>query len=160
MTTISILFHFLSVDAEQLIYRYLRGDDDHPDDPLARELQRAFFYNNSEAKCKAIGAIIDRRVLLQDTLSKGWVLVNYPHTLLDFKQMMETWKVPPNKIVYLHCSEVMCLKRLGEMPLHVAPSDNFIYYEQEVFTLLSITVYIPLSYCLFYFKILLLDETF
>lgn len=131
-----MLIYLHLVDAEQLIYRYLRGDDEHPDDPLARELQRAFYYNNSEAKCKAIGEIIDRRVLLKDTLSNGWVLVNYPHTLADFKQMMEKWKVPPNKVVYLHCSEVMCMKRLGEMPLHVAPCDNFMYYEQEVLIIL------------------------
>lgn len=140
------------VDAEQLIYRYLRGDDDHPDDPLARELQRAFFYNNVEAKGAAIGRIIDRRVLQQDALSQGWVLINFPHSLADFKQMMETWRVPPNKILYLHCTEIKCVKRLGLMTMRVAPYDNFMYYEQEV--LFRITIY-P-SPCLLYYYALLL----
>lgn len=99
---------------------------------MARELQRAFYYNNCEAKCKAIANIIARRILWKDALHQGWVLVNYPNSLTDIREVFENWKVPPNKLLYLQCNETTCMRRLVQMPDIGNPQQNHQYFEHEV----------------------------
>uniref|UniRef100_A0A1A9UQB9 Adenylate kinase n=1 Tax=Glossina austeni TaxID=7395 RepID=A0A1A9UQB9_GLOAU len=125
-------FNLVYIDAENLIHKCLRGDDQNPNDPLARELQRSFYYNNCEAKGKALADIISRRVIHQDALRRGWVLVNFPNTAKDFKEIMEHWKVPSNKLVYMKCSEKICLKRLLNSPNSGAPYHTCSYYTHEM----------------------------
>uniref|UniRef100_A0A1I8NHG7 Adenylate kinase n=1 Tax=Musca domestica TaxID=7370 RepID=A0A1I8NHG7_MUSDO len=120
------------LDADNLIYQHLRGDDKEPNDPLARELQRAFYYDNCEAKSKALANIIARRLLEYDCLSRGWVLINFPNGLTDFKEIMEHFKIPPNKLVYLKCPEKVCMLRLINMPNLGQPQMNCNYYEKEM----------------------------
>ncbi|XP_073835344.1 adenylate kinase 8 [Musca autumnalis] len=125
-------FNLVLIDAENLIYQYLRGDDKDPDDPLSRELQRAFYYDNCWAKSKALANIIARRLLQGDCLSRGWVLLNFPHSLDDIKEIMESFKIPPNKFVYLKCPEKICMLRLVNMANMGQPYYNCSYFEQEM----------------------------
>lgn len=115
-----------------LIYQCLRGNDDNPHDIFDRELQRAFYYDNCPAKSAALLNIISRRLLEKDCLSRGWVLINFAHTLQDFKNILENFIIPPNKLIYLNCSEQTCLRRLSNMPSLGKPNQNFSYYEHEV----------------------------
>ncbi|TMW49731.1 hypothetical protein DOY81_005195 [Sarcophaga bullata] len=125
-------FNVVIIDAEILIYKYLRGNDEKPNDPLDRELQRAFYYDNCQAKAKALLNIIGRRVLENDCLSRGWVLLNYVHSLEDLKDLMENFVLPPNKLVYMKCPEMLCMRRLMAMPDLGKPSHNYTYYIQEM----------------------------
>uniref|UniRef100_A0A1A9WT19 Adenylate kinase n=1 Tax=Glossina brevipalpis TaxID=37001 RepID=A0A1A9WT19_9MUSC len=125
-------FNLVYIDAEHVIYQSLRGDDENPNDPLARELQRSFYYNNCDAKGKALADVISRRILHTDALRRGWVLVNFPNNVKDFKEIMEQWKIPPNKLVYMKCSEKVSLKRLLNSPDTGAPHHNFSYYNHEM----------------------------
>lgn len=123
-----------------LMYHSLRGDDERPNDSLDRELQRAFYYNNCVAKSKALLNIIKRRVLEKDCLQHGWVLLNFPHTFQDFKDVLETFKIPPNKLVYLNCSKKTCMLRLVNAPKLGIPSHNFTYFEHEACIHLKFTL--------------------
>ncbi|XP_059223498.1 adenylate kinase 8 [Stomoxys calcitrans] len=125
-------FNLVYLNAENLIHQYLRGDDKNPQEPLARELQRAFYYNNCKAKSTALAAIISKRLLDEDCLTQGWVLVNFPHTTADFRELLENFKIPPNKVVYLQCPEEICMSRLLDMPNCGLPSNNRKYFEQEM----------------------------
>lgn len=117
-----------------LIYHCLRGDDERPRDFFDRELQKAFYFNNCLAKSKALLNIIGRRVLEKDCLQRGWVLLNFPHTLQDFKDIFETFKIPPNKLFYLKCSKKTCMLRLVNAPNLCKPSHNCTYFEHEACT--------------------------
>ncbi|KAM7350205.1 adenylate kinase 8 [Cochliomyia hominivorax] len=125
-------FNLVLIDAEQLILKHLKGDDNNPFDSLDFELQRSFYYNNCWAKSKALLNILARRVLEQDCLHRGWVLINFTHSLQDFRDILENFKLPPNKLVYLQCCERTCLCRLLNMPNFNKPQHNFNYYEQEM----------------------------
>ncbi|XP_061400114.1 adenylate kinase-like [Musca vetustissima] len=126
-------FNLILIDAEKLIYQHLRGDDTAPHDPLARELQRAFYYDNCQAKLQALANIISRRLLDCDCLRHGWILINFPHTLQDIQELMERFKIPPNKFVYLRCPEKMCMLRLINMPnMKETLQANCDYYEQKM----------------------------
>ncbi|XP_023302930.2 adenylate kinase 8 [Lucilia cuprina] len=125
-------YNVVLIDAEMLIYQHLRGDDNRPYDTLDRELQRAFYYNNCAAKSKALLNIIAQRVLEKDCLNRGWILLNFPHTLQDFKDILENFKLPPNKLFYLKCPEMLCMRRLINMHNLGKPSHTCSYYEQEM----------------------------
>ncbi|XP_061400958.1 adenylate kinase 8-like [Musca vetustissima] len=121
--------------AQYLIKRFnlILSDDTAPHDPLARELQRAFYYDKCQAKSHALANIISRRFLDCDCLRHGWILINFPHTLQDIQELMERFKIPPNKFVYLRCPEKMCMLRLINMPnMKETLQANCDYYEQEM----------------------------
>lgn len=117
-----------SVDAEILIYQNLRESNC----PLAKQLQDAFESENVIEKSKIIGKIICRRMLQLDALRYGWVLINYPCRLNECVQLFEHFKIPPNKFVYLKCSEKMALRRLVAKPNLGRPQDNCEYMQQEM----------------------------
>ncbi|XP_075154668.1 adenylate kinase 8 [Haematobia irritans] len=124
-------FNLVYLDAEFLINQYLSGDDENSHEPLARELQQSFYNNNCHYKGIVLSSIIAKRILERDCLSQGWVLVNFPNTLHHFKEILEDFDIPPNKVVYLRCPENICMQRLVNMP----NSDEycFNFYQKEMY---------------------------
>lgn len=67
-----------------------------------------------------------------DCLTQGWVLVNFPNNLMDFKEILEEFKMPPNKVLYLRCPQALCMQRLQNMPHLGQPYNNCTYFKREV----------------------------
>ncbi|XP_039300650.1 adenylate kinase 8-like isoform X1 [Nilaparvata lugens] len=57
--------------------------------------------------------ILEKRLLSDDCLERGWVLTGFPNDECDFKNL-DTLSTPPNKIIFLEIPSEVCYKRLKD----------------------------------------------
>ncbi|XP_054728240.1 adenylate kinase 8 [Anastrepha obliqua] len=120
-------FNLIYIDAEQLIYAtFFRNDN------LAQMLHKAFADDVAKDKSAALCKIIQQRLIQMDALRQGWVLINYPRNVEEFTEMFEKFKIPPNKVVYLQCPELIAMRRLVTRPDLGCPQNTCEYIEQEM----------------------------
>ncbi|XP_011206788.2 adenylate kinase [Bactrocera dorsalis] len=120
-------FNLIYIDAENLIYTtFFRNDE------VAQKLHKAFLDNVAKDKSSAVSKAIQQRLLQIDALRQGWVLINYPRNVEEFTEMFETYKIPPNKVIYLQCPEVMAMRRLVAKPNLGCPQNTCEYIEHEM----------------------------
>ncbi|KAF7272339.1 hypothetical protein GWI33_014888 [Rhynchophorus ferrugineus] len=62
---------------------------------------------HSELLCQ----IVNKRVLEEDCLQRGWVLTGYPYTDIDF-MFLDSIDTPPNRVVILDCDLNVCKERI------------------------------------------------
>ncbi|XP_036338632.1 adenylate kinase-like [Rhagoletis pomonella] len=120
-------FNLVYIDADQLIHATFFLNDG-----LSRLLHKAFADNVAKDKSMVVAEIIQRRLAQMDALRQGWVLINYPHNVEEFTEMFEKFKIPPNKLVYLQCPELMALRRLVTKPDLGCPQNKCKYIEHEM----------------------------
>ncbi|GJQ88255.1 hypothetical protein Trydic_g13243 [Trypoxylus dichotomus] len=58
-----------------------------------------------------LSEVLNRRILDEDCLSRGWILTGYPFNVADFKYM-DTLDTPPNRVIFLECDLNVCKERL------------------------------------------------
>lgn len=101
-------------------------------DEVAQKLHKAFLDNVAKDKSSAVSKVIQQRLLQMDALRQGWVLINYPRNVEEFTEMFETFKIPPNKVIYLQCPEIMAMRRFVSKPDLGCPQNKCEYIEHEV----------------------------
>ncbi|XP_067637334.1 adenylate kinase 8 isoform X1 [Eurosta solidaginis] len=119
-------FNLIYIDAERLIYQtFFRSDI------IAKKLHKAFLHDVAKEKSAAVSEVIQERLKQMDALRQGWVLINYPRNVEEFTNMFENFKIPPNKLIYLQCTELLAMRRLVTKPDLGCPQDTCRYMEYE-----------------------------
>uniref|UniRef100_W8C6C7 Adenylate kinase 8 n=1 Tax=Ceratitis capitata TaxID=7213 RepID=W8C6C7_CERCA len=120
-------FNLVYIDAENLIYTtFFRNDI------TAQILHKAFMADVAKDKSAALSKVIQQRLLQMDALRQGWVLINFPRNVEEFTEIFEKFKIPPNKVIYLQCPEIMAMRRLVTKPDLGCPQNNCKYMEHEM----------------------------
>ncbi|XP_025834323.1 adenylate kinase 8 [Agrilus planipennis] len=65
-----------------------------------------------------LSQIINKRILEDDCLEKGWVLTGFPNNEIDFRHL-DTLDTPPNRVVFLECDLNVCRERLKNKRINV-----------------------------------------
>ncbi|VEN43191.1 unnamed protein product [Callosobruchus maculatus] len=65
-----------------------------------------------------LSEVVNRRILEEDALRKGWVLVSFPYTDLDFRYL-DSLDTPPNRVIFLECDLTVCKERLRHRRVNV-----------------------------------------
>ncbi|XP_037037234.1 uncharacterized protein LOC119074950 [Bradysia coprophila] len=61
---------------------------------------------------KLVASILFERITKRDCLENGWILVGYVSSVADLEVMENNFFIIPNKIVFIHCRQHLCLDRL------------------------------------------------
>ncbi|KAJ8975780.1 hypothetical protein NQ317_015335 [Molorchus minor] len=65
-----------------------------------------------------LSQVINKRILDEDCLTKGWVLTGFPYTHTDFK-FLDSLETPPNRVIFLECDLNVCKERLRHRRVNV-----------------------------------------
>ncbi|RZF48160.1 hypothetical protein LSTR_LSTR009849 [Laodelphax striatellus] len=57
--------------------------------------------------------VLEKRLLCDDCLQRGWVLTGFPNDECDFRSL-DSLSTPPNKIIFLEIPSEICYKRLKD----------------------------------------------
>ncbi|XP_055913072.1 adenylate kinase isoform X2 [Eupeodes corollae] len=99
-------YNLVYVNIQSLIEETLQSKDN-----MAKILSIALEKQNSYSS-SAIMALIWKRLMQPDTLSRGWVIVNFPKSKNELEILLKKFQTPPNRILILHCSKRIALRRL------------------------------------------------
>ncbi|CAH1160262.1 unnamed protein product [Phaedon cochleariae] len=65
-----------------------------------------------------LSQVVNKRILEEDCLRRGWVLTGYPFTDTDFKYL-DSLDTPPNRVIFLECDLNVCKERLRHRKVNV-----------------------------------------
>ncbi|GLV31093.1 uncharacterized protein CBL_12166 [Carabus blaptoides fortunei] len=65
-----------------------------------------------------LAAVVHKRILDDDCLHQGWVLSGFPRSLDDLKNL-DMFDTPPNRVLFLECTDEVCLERLTNRRMNV-----------------------------------------
>ncbi|XP_017039326.1 uncharacterized protein LOC108086796 [Drosophila ficusphila] len=102
-------WNLLILDADVLTYHSInsRVQDEH-----SRLLQDAIEKDCVYKRSEAVGNLIQNRLLKEDALHRGWILINYPNNKCEAEELFEGFTVPPNRFVFLQIDERMARMRI------------------------------------------------
>ncbi|XP_017856310.1 PREDICTED: adenylate kinase 8 [Drosophila arizonae] len=122
-------WNLLILDADTLAYHHINGQARGRKVPLLQEgIEKRSVYKISEA----IGNIIQKRLLQEDALHRGWILINYPNNRCEARELFETFSVPPNRLIFLQVDEQTARMRLLMRKYAPCPQDNITYMDYQM----------------------------
>ncbi|KAH8417728.1 hypothetical protein KR222_004866, partial [Zaprionus bogoriensis] len=122
-------WNLLIVDADVLAYHYING---HRQDEDAQMLQGGIERDCVFRRSLAIGNIIQKRLLQEDAVYRGWILYNYPNNRCEARELFENFPVPPNRLIYLQIDERMARMRLMMCAYKPSPQHNVTYIDRQM----------------------------
>ncbi|XP_017079568.1 uncharacterized protein LOC108113494 [Drosophila eugracilis] len=102
-------WNLLILDADVLAYHSINSlrQNEH-----TRLLQKAIEKDCVYLRSQAVGNLIQHRLLKEDALHRGWILINYPNNKCEAEELFEGFTVPPNRLVFLQIDERMARMRI------------------------------------------------
>lgn len=102
-------WNLLILDADVLAYHSInKQDQDEPSRLLQEAIEKDCVYKRSQA----VGNLIENRLLQEDALHRGWILINYPNNKCEAEELFEGFTVPPNRFVFLQIDERLARMRI------------------------------------------------
>ncbi|XP_023174660.2 probable adenylate kinase 2, chloroplastic [Drosophila hydei] len=122
-------WNLLILDADTLAYHHINEPARDKDVTMLHQgIENRSAYKISEA----IGNIIQKRLLQDDALHRGWILINYPNNRCEARELFETFSVPPNRLVFLQVDEQTARMRLLMRKYAPCPQDNITYMDYQM----------------------------
>ncbi|XP_022217683.2 adenylate kinase [Drosophila obscura] len=122
-------WNLLIIDADVLAYHSING---HRQDEHSRQLQAAIEKDCVFGRSEAIGKLIQKRLLMEDALHRGWILINYPNNSCEARELFESFKVPPNHLIFLRIEERMARMRMLVKSYASGPQANVTYLDRQM----------------------------
>ncbi|KAH8313517.1 hypothetical protein KR067_007429 [Drosophila pandora] len=119
----------LILDADVLAYHSINGEEQ---DEHTRYLQDAIEKDCVFKRSEAIGNLIQRRLLKDDALHRGWILINYPNNQCEARELFEGFTVPPNRFIFLQIDERMARMRILMNSYSPGPQANIGYLDRQM----------------------------
>ncbi|EDW39246.1 GL13514 [Drosophila persimilis] len=119
----------LIIDADVLAYHSING---HRQDENTGQLQDAIEEDCVFGRSEAIGRIVQERLLKEDALHRGWILINYPNNRCEARELFECATVPPNRLIFLQINERMARMRILTKSYAAGPQANYTYLDRQM----------------------------
>ncbi|XP_068153680.1 adenylate kinase 2 [Drosophila tropicalis] len=120
----------LIIDADALAYHSINGEDQ--ENEHVKQLQRAIEMDCVYGRSQAIGNLIQRRLLQEDALHRGWILYNYPNNSCEARELFDGFSVPPNRLIYLQIDERMARMRIISNSYTPSPQSDITYIDHQM----------------------------
>lgn len=122
-------WNLLILDADVLAYHAINGSVKNE---FSCYLQCGIERDNVFKRSFAIGNIIDQRLLQEDALYRGWILVNYPNNRCEARELFEDFTVPPNRLIFLQIDDRTAHLRLITRAYAPSPQANLTYVDHQM----------------------------
>ncbi|KAH8381765.1 hypothetical protein KR009_000028 [Drosophila setifemur] len=122
-------WNLLILDADILAYHSINGPEQ---DEHARYLQEALEKDCVYRRSEAIGNLIQSRLLKEDALRRGWILINYPNNQCEARELFEGFTVPPNRFIFLRIEERMARMRVLLNSYAPGPQANITFMDRQM----------------------------
>ncbi|KAH8280118.1 hypothetical protein KR018_008421 [Drosophila ironensis] len=119
----------LIIDADILAHHSINGikQDEH-----SRLLQYGIEKDCVYMRSEAVGNLIQKRLLKEDALRRGWILINYPNNQCEARNLFEGFTVPPNRLIFLQIPERMARMRVLLNSYSPGPQANITYLDRQM----------------------------
>ncbi|XP_055841147.1 uncharacterized protein LOC129908573 isoform X2 [Episyrphus balteatus] len=104
---LAVRYNSVYINVESHIEQILHSKNDNMAKVLSISYSKHKHFSSS-----AITAALWKRLLEPDTLSRGWIIVNFPKSINELEILVEKFQTPPNRFVILHCPKSIALQRL------------------------------------------------
>ncbi|SPP80875.1 uncharacterized protein LOC117582939 [Drosophila guanche] len=122
-------WNLLIIDADVLAYHSINGQ---PQDENTRQLQAVIEKDCVFGRSEAIGKLIQKRLLRDDALHRGWILINYPNNSCEARELFEGFTAPPNHLIFLRIEERMARMRILVKSYASGPQANVTYLDRQM----------------------------
>lgn len=122
-------WNLLILDADVLAYHAINGSGKNEHSCC---LQCGIEQDNVFKRSFAIGNLIERRLLQEDALNRGWILFNYPNNRCEARELFEGFTVPPNRLIFLQVDERTAHMRLIKRSYAPSPQSNLTYLDHQM----------------------------
>lgn len=122
-------WNLLILDADVLAYHSINGPGKNEHSCC---LQCGIEQDNVFKRSFAIGNLIERRLLQEDALNRGWILFNYPNNRCEARELFEGFTVPPNRLIFLQVDERTAHMRLLKRSYAPSPQANLTYLDHQM----------------------------
>ncbi|KAI8046489.1 uncharacterized protein LOC128252507 [Drosophila gunungcola] len=122
-------WNLLILDADVLAYHSINSQkqDEH-----SRLLQEAIEKDCVYKRSQAVGNLIQNRLLKDDALHRGWILINYPNNKCEAEELFEGFTVPPNRFVFLQIDERMSRMRIVLNSYSPGPQAHISFLDRQM----------------------------
>ncbi|ALC47602.1 CG15543, partial [Drosophila busckii] len=127
--TLAKRWNLLILDADVLAYHQIAQQ---PQSEHAELLQQGIAEDCVYKRSQAIGNMIQQRLLQEDALHRGWILINYPNNRCEARELFENFLVPPNRLIFLQIDETMARMRRLMRTYTPSPQDNITYLDRQM----------------------------
>lgn len=110
-------FNIVFIDFEYLICQAWMSPSD-----LSKQLRQC--KNEVCFHSELLAQVVNKRILEDDCLRRGWVLTGYPYTGTDFRYL-DSLDTPPNRVIFLECDLNVCRERLRYRKINVSTGSSY-----------------------------------